>query len=122
MVACKWGVHPEAFPLLYDEEGDWWGMPGAVLMTANRSISSLPARKVFTKAISSSISTVSSKSLVPIPVIGTKGFFDCMKLAQAGYHAVGLLSSSLSEVQEDLLVSNFGQLVLLFDGDDTGKG
>lgn len=55
------------------------------------------------------------------PVIVVEGFFDCLKLAQTGYHAVGLLGSSLSEAQEELLVSHFNRFVLLFDGDDAGR-
>ena len=55
------------------------------------------------------------------PVIVVEGFFDCMKLSASGYHAVGLLGSSLSEAQEDLLVSHFNRFVLLFDGDDAGR-
>lgn len=55
------------------------------------------------------------------PVILVEGFFDCMKLSQTGYYAVGLLGSSLSEAQEDLLVSHFNRFVLLFDGDDAGR-
>lgn len=55
------------------------------------------------------------------PIIVTEGFFDCMKLAQAGHHAISLLGSSLSEAQEKLLASNFSRFVLLFDGDAAGK-
>jgi DNA primase len=55
------------------------------------------------------------------PVVIVEGFFDCMKLVQVGFHAVSLLGSSLSSVQEEMLVSEFGQLVLLFDGDEAGR-
>jgi DNA primase len=54
-------------------------------------------------------------------VVVVEGFFGCMLLAQAGYHALGLLGSSLSEVQEELLAQNFHQMILLFDGDDAGR-
>jgi DNA primase len=55
------------------------------------------------------------------PLIIVEGFFDCMKTAQAGFNVVSLLGSSLSEAQEELLVQNFNQLVLLFDGDAAGR-
>jgi len=55
------------------------------------------------------------------PVVLVKGLFGCMKLAQAGYQTVSPLGSALSELQEDLLVSNFGQIVLLSGGDAAGR-
>lgn len=55
------------------------------------------------------------------PVIVTEGIFDCLKLWQAGYKAVAILGSSLSETQEHLLATNFKQIILLFDGDAAGR-
>lgn len=54
------------------------------------------------------------------PVVVVEGFFGCMKVHQAGYPCVGILGSSLSEEQEELLIQNFGRLVCLFDGDGAG--
>ena len=51
----------------------------------------------------------------------TEGFFDAMHVVQAGYPCVGLLGSTLSAEQEELLCQNFGQVVLLFDGDVAGR-
>ena len=53
-------------------------------------------------------------------VIVVEGFFDCMKVHQAGYPCVALMGCSLSETQEDLL-RGFGGAVLLLDGDEAGR-
>lgn len=50
-----------------------------------------------------------------------EGFFAVMRLHQAGLPCVGLMGSSLSATQEDLLVQNFGRLILVFDGDTAGR-
>jgi DNA primase len=51
----------------------------------------------------------------------TEGFFDCMKVTQAGYPAVALMGSDISEPQADLLCTHFDRLVLFFDGDAAGR-
>ena len=54
-------------------------------------------------------------------VVVVEGFFDCMKVHQAGYACVGLLGSSLSAEQEELLCKYFQRGVLMFDGDEAGR-
>ena len=55
-------------------------------------------------------------------VIVVEGFFDCMKIYQAGFpNVVALMGSSLSPEQEALLLTCFGKVVLMFDGDEAGK-
>jgi DNA primase len=54
-------------------------------------------------------------------VIIVEGFFDCVKVHQAGLPAVvGLMGSSLSDTQETLL-QKFKQVILFLDGDDAGR-
>jgi DNA primase len=54
--------------------------------------------------------------------IVVEGFFDCLRVHQAGYHnVVALMGDSLSEVQEQLLLERFPQLVLMLDGDQAGR-
>jgi DNA primase len=55
------------------------------------------------------------------PVVLVEGFFSTMKIAQAGFACLGLLGSSLSEVQEELLCAHFHSVVVLMDGDDAGR-
>ena len=55
-------------------------------------------------------------------VIVVEGFFDCMKIFQAGFpYAVALMGSALSEHQEKLLVENFDRVVVMLDGDEGGR-
>src|SRR2546428_1923941 len=54
--------------------------------------------------------------------IVVEGFFDCLRVHQAGYrNVVALMGSSLAEAQEELLRKHFQQLVLMLDGDDAGR-
>jgi DNA primase len=54
--------------------------------------------------------------------IVVEGFFDCLRVHQAGYpNVVALMGVSLSEVQEQLLLARFSKLVLMLDGDETGR-
>ena len=55
-------------------------------------------------------------------VVIVEGFFDCMKVYQAGYKSVvALMGSTLSEPQMELLRETFQQTVLMLDGDDVGR-
>ena len=50
------------------------------------------------------------------------GFFDCMRVHQAGYPCVvALMGARLSAKQKDLLADRFPGVVLLLDGDPTGR-
>jgi DNA primase len=52
----------------------------------------------------------------------TEGFFGCLHVHQCGYPAVvALMGSSMSDVQEALIVSSFLKSVLLLDGDEAGR-
>lgn len=54
--------------------------------------------------------------------IVVEGFFDCLRIHQSGYrNVVALMGSSLSEAQEKLLLERFRELVLMLDGDETGR-
>ncbi len=55
-------------------------------------------------------------------VILVEGFFDAMKVHQAGYASVvALMGSSLSDKQAELLVTHCKALVLFLDGDGAGE-
>jgi DNA primase catalytic core len=56
------------------------------------------------------------------PVIVVEGFFDCLKVHQAGFpHVVALMGVALSGVQQKLLEAHFRCVVLLLDGDEPGR-
>lgn len=55
-------------------------------------------------------------------VVVVEGFFDCMRVHQAGFTSVvALMGSALSQQQADLLACRFAAIVLMFDGDSAGQ-
>ena len=54
--------------------------------------------------------------------IVVEGFFDCLKVHQAGYgNVVALMGASLSDRQWELLHTYFRELVVMLDGDEAGR-
>jgi len=56
-----------------------------------------------------------------VSVVLVEGFFDCMKVTQAGFPCVALMGSTMSKAQEELLREHFGQVVVMLDGDEAGR-
>jgi DNA primase len=56
-----------------------------------------------------------------VSVILVEGFFDCMKVTQAGFPCVALMGSTMSTAQEGLIREQFGHVVVLLDGDEAGR-
>jgi DNA primase len=57
-----------------------------------------------------------------ISVVVVEGFFDCMKMHQAGFPSVvGLMGSVLYDTQRQALLNRFRQVILVLDGDRTGR-
>ncbi len=55
-------------------------------------------------------------------VIVVEGFFDVMKVHQAGHPVVvALMGASFSQRQSELLLSHFASVTLMLDGDNTGR-
>lgn len=55
-------------------------------------------------------------------VVVVEGFFDCMRVHQAGFTSVvALMGSALSPQQGDLLAGRFAEIVLMLDGDPAGQ-
>ena len=55
-------------------------------------------------------------------VIVVEGYFDCMRVHQAGFpRVVALMGSSLSAAQESSLLRHFEHIVLMLDGDAAGR-
>jgi DNA primase len=55
-------------------------------------------------------------------VIVVEGYFDCMRVHQAGFPwMVALMGSSLSAAQESSLLGHFERVVLMMDGDAAGR-
>jgi len=55
-------------------------------------------------------------------VIVVEGFFDCLKVHQAGFHSVvALMGAALYDRQQGLLTERFRQIILMLDGDEAGR-
>jgi DNA primase len=55
-------------------------------------------------------------------VIVVEGFFDCLRIHQAGYPTVvALMGSAMSRAQEQLLVQRFSRVTFMLDGDAAGR-
>jgi DNA primase len=55
-------------------------------------------------------------------VVVVEGYFDCLKVHQAGFRcAVALMGTVLSDAPERLLLERFRRVVLMLDGDDSGR-
>jgi DNA primase len=53
-------------------------------------------------------------------IVLVEGFFDCMKVTQAGYPCAALMGSTMSNAQEERL-GDFGHVVVMLDGDEAGR-
>jgi DNA primase len=54
-------------------------------------------------------------------IILVEGCFACIHLWQVGFPSLALLGSTLSKEQEEMLITRFEKVLLLFDGDTAGK-
>jgi len=54
-------------------------------------------------------------------VIVVEGFFDALKVHQAGHHVVALMGASFSQRQSELLLRHFASVTLMLDGDEPGR-
>jgi DNA primase len=56
-------------------------------------------------------------------VIVVEGYFDCLRVHQAGFRCVvALMGCALSGQQEELLLERFKTVLLMLDGDKAGRG
>jgi len=57
-----------------------------------------------------------------VSVVLAEGFFDCMKVTQAGFPCVALMGSTMSNAQEEIIREHFAHVVVMLDGDEAGRG
>jgi DNA primase len=55
------------------------------------------------------------------PVFIVEGFFDCIRIVQAGLVAVALMGTSISRQQLSILKRTHRSFILMLDGDDAGR-
>jgi DNA primase len=107
---------------LHDEQGRLVGYAGRSLNNTEPKYLFPPSERGFYKShllfnLHRIIKTVSADD----PVVLVEGFFDTMMVHQAGFACIGLLGSSLSEEQEELLAEHFNRLIVMLDGNDAGR-
>lgn len=100
---------------------------GALVAYVGRSIDSREPRYRFPAGFCKSLFLFNLHRAVRTPsdrrtVVVVEGFFDCMKVYQAGCKSVvALMGSTLSEAQVELLRGHFREVVLMLDGDESGR-
>lgn len=61
-----------------------------------------------------------ARALRSAALVVVEGFFDCINVSQAGYAAVALMGCSLSQIQQEQLLSATTHVVLMLDADTAG--
>jgi DNA primase len=108
-----------AFPI-HDSEG-------RLVAYAGRSIDGSEPRYLFPPGFRKSqvvfnLHHAGAEAGRPTGCVIVEGFFDCLRLHQAGYRKViALMGANLSEMQETLLLASFREVVLMLDGDEAGR-
>lgn len=100
---------------------------GELIAYAGRSIDATEPKYKLPAGFKKSAELFNLQRVIALPessrgrVIVCEGFFDCMKVHQAGLHAVvGLMGSTLSDAQEKVL-HQFAHVILFLDGDEAGR-
>jgi len=94
---------------------------GELLAYAGRAIDGSEPRYKFPAGFHKSLELFNLHRVIgESSVVLVEGYFDCMKVSQAGFPCVALMGSTMSKAQEELLLTQFGQVVLMLDGDDAG--
>jgi len=95
---------------------------GELLAYAGRSIDGTEPRYKFPAGFRKSLELFNlNRVRGELSVVLVEGFFDCMKVTQAGYPCVALMGSAMSKAQEDLLAEHFAEVVIMMDGDEAGS-
>jgi DNA primase len=94
---------------------------GELVAYAGRSIDGSEPRYKLPAGFHKSLELFNLHRATGPEVILVEGFFDCMKVHQAGFPAVALMGSSLSEAQEALIIAKFERVVVMLDGDEPGR-
>jgi DNA primase len=103
---------------IYDEAG-------RLIAYAGRSIDEAPPKYKFPRNFNKSIELWNLSRVLVLDknerVIVVEGFFDCVRVYAAGFpNVVALMGRRLSEAQERVLTTHFGEALVFFDGDKRG--
>ncbi len=95
---------------------------GELVAYAGRSIDGSEPRYKFPAGFHKSLELFNLQRVKgEVSVVLVEGFFDCMKVTQAGYSCVALMGASMSKAQETLIGEYFGHVVVMLDGDEAGR-
>ena len=95
---------------------------GELVAYAGRSIDGSEPRYKFPAGFHTSLELFNLHHVVgSLCVVVVEGFFDCIKVTQAGYPCVALMGSTMSDAQEKYFADHFGLVVLMLDGDTAGR-
>ncbi len=95
---------------------------GELLAYAGRSIDGSEPRYKFPVGFHKSVELYNLHRVRgELSVVLVEGFFDCMKVTQAGFPCIALMGSTMSKTQEDLIAEHFAHVVVMLDGDDAGE-
>ncbi len=75
----------------------------------------------FTRDLSDSTFSAIAGRNAPDRVVLVEGFFDAIKVFEAGFAVVALMGATMSARQVELLSEHFSKIVLLLDGDNAGR-
>jgi DNA primase len=96
---------------------------GECVAYAGRSIDGTEPRYKFPAGFHKSLELFNlHRTVGEFYVVVVEGFFDCMKVSQAGFPCVALMGCTMSAAQQRLLSEHFSQVILMLDGDDAGRG
>jgi DNA primase len=95
---------------------------GQLVAYAGRAIGDTEPRYKFPAGFRKSLEVFNLHRVMgEVSVVVVEGFFDCMKVSQAGFPCVGLMGCTMSRAQEDAIAGQFGKVVLMLDGDTAGR-
>jgi DNA primase len=107
---------------LHNEQGSLVGYAGRSLDESEPKYLFPSSDKGFYKSqLLFNLHRVIASTSAPTAVVVVEGFFDTIKVHQAGLPCVGLFGSWLSREQEELLVAHFSHVILMLDGNDAGR-
>lgn len=94
---------------------------GELVAYAGRAIDGAEPRYKFPAGFRKGLELWNLSEVTGMSVVLVEGFFDCMKVWQAGYTCIALMGSSMSSVQEDMIAEQFAEVVVMLDGDEAGR-
>jgi DNA primase len=96
---------------------------GELVAYAGRSIDGSEPRYKFPAGFHKSLELYNlNRVRDELSIVLVEGFFDCMKVTQAGFPCVALMGSTMSNAQEELIRQHFAHVVVMLDGDEAGRG